>query len=203
MTKMAAWWRSGPGRGRFPPPCGERSTIGTGAAGFRAAASASARGIISTIGRTGARLRCRTSPFYVADIIAPSTRRAIRSRADPTARSDSRGPMAGRCLRCRCLLRCPGIPSGRSGRVTTRTACASPRERRAPPGSGKGWMWAGRSTCCTRERRNGRWTERHRGKGSVVSERSGRSLAAALTERTRSGRVRFAGPEPRPPTWRQ
>ena len=40
----ARWWRSGPGPGRFPRRCGARSTIGTGAAASRAAASAFGQG---------------------------------------------------------------------------------------------------------------------------------------------------------------
>ena len=79
----------------------------------------------SVTGRTAGRRRSRTSRCYAAGITAPSTRRATRSRAGPTGRSDSGGPTAARCLRCRRLLPCPLIPSRRSGRVTTRTACAS------------------------------------------------------------------------------
>ncbi len=57
-VKLDACWRSGPGPGRFPPPCVERSIIETRAAVSPAAACASARGIISATGRNLA-LLCR------------------------------------------------------------------------------------------------------------------------------------------------
>ena len=96
-----------------------------------------------SLGARAARRRCRTSRCSAAGITARSTRRATRSRAGPTGRSDSGGRTAARCPRCRRLPRCPVIPSRRSARVTTPTACASPRGRHAPAGSGKrldvGW----------------------------------------------------------------
>jgi len=149
MTRRAEWSRSVPGPGRFPPPFDARFTIGTAAAASPAAASASARGIISVTGPTGAPPRSRTSRFFAADITAPSTRRATRSRAGSTGRSDSGGPTATRCLRCRRLQQCSVIPSRLSAGATTRRACASTRGRRAPAGSGNGWIWRGRSTSCT------------------------------------------------------
>ena len=116
----------------IPPPCGGRSPIGTGAAASRAAASASARGIISATGRTAARRRGRTSRFCAAGIIGRCTRRATRSRAGPTARSGSGARTAARCLRCHRLPRWSVIPSrllcachdSIGLHVDARTACA-------------------------------------------------------------------------------
>jgi hypothetical protein len=45
----------------------------------------------------------RSGHSCVAGIPAPSTRRAIRSRAGPMGRSASGGRMAGRCLKCHWL----------------------------------------------------------------------------------------------------
>ncbi len=136
-TARGACWRSGPGRGRFLPLYAVPSTIGTKAAASRGAASASPRGITSATGLTGARPRSRTSPCSAAGIIGRCTRRATRSRAHPTGRSNSGGRTAARYLRCRRLPKCPPIRPRRSARVTTRKACASTRERRAPAGSGR------------------------------------------------------------------
>jgi hypothetical protein len=96
----------------------------------------------------GGRSRSRTSRCSAAGIIAPSTRRAIRSPAGPTERFGSGGRTAGRCPRYRWRQLCARIPSRCSGRVTRRSAFASTRARRAPAGSENGWMWAGRLTCC-------------------------------------------------------
>jgi hypothetical protein len=153
MMRPGVWWRSGPGPGRFPPPCGERFMLGTGAAGSRAAACASARGIISATGRTGGRRRCPTSRCSVLGIIARYTRRASRSRAGPTGRSSSGGRMATRCLRCRRPQQCPVIPSGLSALVTTLKGFGSARGRGVPAGSGNASTWDGPSTSCTRSPR--------------------------------------------------
>jgi hypothetical protein len=84
----------------IPPPCGERSTIETGAAASRGAASASARGTTCATGRTAARRHCRTSRCSVAgiterldldwaiDVLHP---RAGRSRPCPPMTSDLGG----------------------------------------------------------------------------------------------------------------
>ncbi len=110
---------------------------------------ASPRGIISAIGPTEARPRCRTSPSSVASITAPCTRRATRSRVYPTGLSSSGGRTVTRCLRCRRLLQCQRIPSRRSARVTLRKAFASTRGRGVRAGLESDSMWGGRSTSCT------------------------------------------------------
>src|SRR6266581_2941135 len=75
-----AWWRSGPGPGRFLPRYAVPSTIGTRAAASRGAVSASPRGITSVTGPMAARPRSPISRCSAAAITAPCMRRAIRSR---------------------------------------------------------------------------------------------------------------------------
>ncbi len=140
----------GPGGARGLETRDERFTLGTEAAGFRAATDASPRGIISATGRTGARPRSRTSPCSVAAITAPSTRRATRSIETQTARSNSDGPMVGRCPRCRRRPPCPPIRCRFSRRATSLRGFIFMRARPAPVGWGNAWTWAGRSMSYTR-----------------------------------------------------
>jgi hypothetical protein len=154
MTTTGVWWRSGPGRGRFPLPCGERCTIGTGVAASPAVAFASGKAIISVTGRVGGRPRSQISRCFAGGIIGLCTRRVIRSRAGLTGCCDSGGRMVGLCLRCRRLPRCRRSPLRRSGRCMNRTAFASTRGRRARAGSESAWMWGGPSMSCTRAPRD-------------------------------------------------
>ena len=148
MTRTGAPLRSGPERGQFPRLCGARFTTGTAAAASRAAGSPLARGITSVTGRRAAQPRSRISPCSVAGTIARSMRRAIRSIGSQTACSNSGGRMAGSYPRSRRRLRCLPIRSKPSRHGTTRRGCVFTRGRRARPGSGSLWMWAGRSTSC-------------------------------------------------------
>jgi uncharacterized protein (DUF433 family) len=147
---MGALWKSGPGRGRFPLHCGERSINGTGGAAFLGANSPSARDIMSDIGRKADRPHCRTLPCSVADTTAPCTRRATRSIERPTARSDSGDRTAGLCPRSRLRPRCPRIRFKLFAHsMMHRGYTTSTRGRRALAGWESAWMSAGRSTCCT------------------------------------------------------
>jgi hypothetical protein len=127
MTRTGGCSKSGLGPGRFPPPCGERSTTAIVAAASRAVASASRRGTTSATGRKGDPLRSPTSRCSVAGITARCTRRAMGSSEGLTVRCDSDGRMAGPCPRCHHRRRCRLIRSAPSGRVTTCRACSSTR----------------------------------------------------------------------------
>jgi len=69
----------------FRRRCGARCTIAIADAASRAAGYGSARVITSATGLTEAPRRSRISRCSVVGIIAPSTRRAIRSSDGPTA----------------------------------------------------------------------------------------------------------------------
>jgi hypothetical protein len=127
-----------------------QSVLEDGGGVSRAAAAVSPRATTSATGRKAARPRSPIWRCSAARITGRCTRRVIGSRAGRTTRFGSGGRMAGPCPRCRCRSRCPRIRSARSGRVTTGRACGCTRARDAPAGSGSGWTWAGRSTCCTR-----------------------------------------------------
>ena len=75
------------------------------------------------------------------------------STEGPTAHSSSDDRMAGRCPTYQRRPRCPPIRPERSGHRTPRRGSIFMRARGSPSGSGSGWTWAGRSTCCIRGRR--------------------------------------------------
>src|SRR5207244_2500265 len=114
MTKAGGRSKSGPGPGRFLPPCGGRSIIAIEVVAFPAAASASRKGTISATGRKGDRRRFPISRCSVAGITARSTRRATESIAGSTARFGSVGRMADPCPRSHRRPRCPPIRSALS-----------------------------------------------------------------------------------------
>src|SRR5438552_7710915 len=91
-TARAAWWRSGPGPGRFPPHYGAPSSIGIKAAASRGAMGASPRGITSATGPTAGRPRSPTSPCSVAAITAPCTRRGYQVARLPDGTLQFRRP---------------------------------------------------------------------------------------------------------------
>jgi hypothetical protein len=102
----------------------------------------------------GGPLRSRTWRSSAAVITAPCMKRAIRSSEPQMASFGSGFPTDGRCPRCRCLRQCPTIPCRISARGRRRRACVSTRALRCQAGSGSRSMSAGRSTFCTRWRRD-------------------------------------------------
>ncbi len=142
-------WRSGRERGRFPPRYHALCPIEIAAAAFRDVPRAPVRAITSGTGRKAVRRRCLTWLCSAAGITGPSTRRATRSSAYPTARSGCGGRTAKRCPLFHRSRRCRLIPSRLSRRRTKRTGCASTRGQGAPPGWGSASTSAGRSASGT------------------------------------------------------
>jgi Recombinase zinc beta ribbon domain len=92
---------AGPGRGRFPPLCGGRFTVGMAAVGSQGAECRSAKDITCATGPRAAQLRSRIWRYSVEDTTARCTRRVTTWRASPTAHSGSAGRTGIPCLKPR------------------------------------------------------------------------------------------------------